>query len=309
MTWQSAIRVAAIAAAQAHGDLGIDTQAVPVDVDAAIDRAGVVLMYRPLPSLFGVYLYSAGTDPGIMVNNAVTRSVRRHTAAHELGHHRFGHQSSIEAGADTTDPSSSLRAARRGGWSDEEKVAEAFASWFLMPRPAVKAVCADMAVTAPHTAAQVYQLALRLGTTFTATVRHLGVLKIISQTQARSWAAVAPATLKRQLAGGGIASTRGMDVWDLAAAPACTPASIASPGDIVMVTTDSGEPCAVRGPAEILGPVAGGWAARCSDPGDIDARVTLSTSSHSYSVIVGHRPYGLYQPTAQTAPQATEGAV
>ncbi|MDX1873287.1 ImmA/IrrE family metallo-endopeptidase [Mycolicibacterium sp. 120266] len=309
MTWQGANRVAAIAAAQAHGDLGIDTQASPVDVGAAIDAAGVALMYRPLPSLFGVYLYSAGTDPGIMVNNALTRAVRRHTAAHELGHHRFGHQSSIEAGADATDPSASLRAARRGGWSDEEKVAEAFASWFLMPRPAVKAVCADMAVTAPHTAAQAYQLALRLGTTFAATVRHLGVLRLISQAQARSWAAVAPATLKRQLAGEDIASTRGMDVWDLAAAPVYTPVSVASPGDVVVVTTGSGETCTVQGPADILGPVAGGWAARCGDPGDVDTPVTLSTSSRSYSVVLGRRPYGIYRPSAETATQATEGAV
>ncbi len=254
MTWQSANRVAAIAAAQAHGDLGIDTTAAPIDVDAAIDRAGVVLMYRPLPTLFGVYLRGSSTGPGIMVNNALTRAVRRHTAAHELGHHRFGHESSFEAGADTQDPSASLRATRRGGWSDDEKTAEAFASWFLMPRRAVMAVLDDMDVTAPRSASQAYQLALRLGTTFAATIRQLGVLKLISQAQARSWAAVAPAALKRQLAGDCGTSTRGMDVWDLTVSPAYTPASVASPGDLVMIP-GSGETCSVRGPGETLGPV------------------------------------------------------
>lgn len=309
MTWQSANRVAAITAAQAHGDLGIDTIAAPVDVGAAIDRAGVALIYRPLPSLFGVYLHGVAIGPGIMVNNALTRAVRRHTAAHELGHHRFGHHSSIEAGVDATDPSASLRATRRGGWSDEEKTAEAFAAWFLMPRRAVMAVCEDMAVTAPRTAAQVYQLALRLGTTFTATIRHLTVLKVISQAQARTWAAVAPATLKCQLASDVLSSTRGMDVWDLAVAPAYTPNSVASPGDIVMISNGIGETCAVQGPAAALGPVAGGWAARCLDPGDGDGRVTLITSSKSYSVGVGRRPYGIYRPTDDSTPRATEGAV
>jgi IrrE N-terminal-like domain len=309
MTWQSANRVAAIAAAQAHGDLGIDATAGPVDVGAAIDRAGVALMYQPLPTLFGVYLHGVTTGPGIMVNNTLTRAVRRHTAAHELGHHRFGHQSSIEAGADAANPSASLRATRRGGWSDEEKMAEAFASWFLMPRRAVMAVCGDMGVTAPRIAAQVYQLALRLGTTFAATIRHLGVLKLISQAQARSWAAAAPATLKRQLVGDGITSTRGMDVWDLTVAPAYTAASIASPGDIVMITTDIGETCAVEGPAEILGPVAGGWAVRCGDPCDGDARVMLTTSSKLCSLSVGRRPFGVYRPADDSTPQATEGAL
>lgn len=309
MTWQSANRVAAIAAAQAHGDLGIDTTAAPVDVGAVIDRAGVALMHRPLPTLFGVYLHGVATGPGIMVNNALTRAVRRHTAAHELGHHRFGHQSSVEAGVDATDPSASLRVTRRGGWSDEEKTAEAFASWFLMPRRAVMAVCDDMAVTAPHTAAQVYQLALRLGTTFAATLRHLGVLKVISQAQARSWAAVAPATLKRQLGGDDTTSTRGIDVWDLTLAPTYTPVSVASPGDILVITAGVLETCAVQGPAEIVGPVAGGWAGRCGDPGEVDARVTLATSSTSYSVGVARRPYGIYRPTDDSLPQTTEGAL
>ncbi|MCV7211156.1 ImmA/IrrE family metallo-endopeptidase [Mycolicibacterium canariasense] len=268
-----------------------------------------MLMYQPLPTLFGVYLHGATTGPGIMVNNALTRAVRRHTAAHELGHHRFGHQSSIESGADAENPSASLRATRRGGWSDEEKVAEAFASWFLMPRRAVVAVCSEMGMTAPRAPAQVYQLALRLGTTFAATVRHLGVLKLISQAQARSWAAVSPAVLKRQLAGDGITSTRGLDVWDLTVAPAYTSASVASPGDIMMLPTEIGEECAVEGPAEILGSVAGGWAVRCGDPGEGDARVILTGGSMQYSIRVSGRPRGIYRQVDNSLLQATEGAL
>jgi Zn-dependent peptidase ImmA (M78 family) len=309
MTWQSANRVAAIAAAQAHGDLGVDSSAVPIDIGAAVDRAGVALIYRPLPTLFGVYLHGASAGPGIMVNNSLTRAVRRHSAAHELGHHRFGHGSSIDPGADVADPSAALFTNRTGVWPDQEKTAEAFASWFVMPRRAVVTVLDDMAVVTPHTAAQVYQLALRLGATFTATVRHLGVLKLISQAQARSWAGVAPAALKRQLAADWVNSTRGVDVWDLTVAPACTPAAVASPGDIVMVTADPAQTCAVQGPAEILGHVNGGWAARCGEPGDSDARVTLTTSSGSFSVGVAQRPYGIYRRSNVPTLQATEGAL
>jgi Zn-dependent peptidase ImmA (M78 family) len=307
MAWQSAHRVAAIAAAQAHGDLGIDTTQVPVEVGESVHRAGVPLMYRPLPTLFGVYLNGTSTGPGILVNNALTLPVRRHTAAHELGHHRFGHASTVEAGADADDPSASLHTTRQTGWSDEEKTAEAFASWFLMPRRGMLTVLDDMGLVAPETAAQVYQLGLRLGVTFAAVVRHLAVLKLITHAQARSWAAIAPATFKRRLAGNWATSTRGIDVWDLAVAPHLTPSSIASPGDIVTVTAELGETCSVSGPAEVLGPVDGGWAARCDDPGDADGRVTLSTSQSSYSVGVAPRPSGIYGSSDLPPLLATKG--
>ena len=309
MTWQSAHRVAAIAAAQAHGDLGVDTTEVPVEVSAAVHRAGIPLMYRPLPTLFGVYLSGASTGPGVLVNNALTRPVRRHTAAHELGHHRFGHASTVEAGADATNPSAALGTMRRGDWSDEEKTAESFASWFLIPRRGVLAVLDDMGLAAPRTADQVYQLSLRLGVTFAAVVRHLAVLKLISQAQARSWAAVAPAKLKRRLAGTWVPSTRAIDVWDLTVAARYTPLSAASPGDIVTVTADPGDECGVLGPADLLGPVDHGWAARCNDAGANDERVTLTTSHGSYSVGVAPRPSGIYLSTDLRTPQVTKGAL
>lgn len=309
MTWQTANRVAAIAAAQACDELGIDTDLGPIDVGAAIDRAGVALIYRPLPSLFGVYLRGPSMSPGILVNSSMIRAVRRHTAAHELGHHLFGHQSSIDSGADADNPSAPLYSMRPGGWPDEEKLAESFASWFLMPRRAVAAVLTDMGVGTPQTAAQVYQLALRLGTTFAATVRHLGVLKVINQAQSRTWSNVAPARLKRELAGDLLPSTRGIDVWDIATAPAWTPAAVASPGDIVVIPADISATLAVRGPAEIVGQIHNGWAARCVDPADGDGRVTVTTPSDSYSLGVMGRPHGSYRPFDIPRPQATEGAL
>jgi Zn-dependent peptidase ImmA (M78 family) len=297
MTWRTAHRVAAIAAAQAHGDLDVNTTQIPVDVDAAVHRAGIPLIYRRLPTLFGVYLNGGSTGPGILLNNALTRPVRRHTAAHELGHHRFGHASTVEAGADPSNPSASLHSTRHGGWSDEEKTAEAFASWFLMPRRGVLALLSDMGLAVTDKAAQVYQLSLRLGVTFAAAVRHLAVLKLITQAQTRDWATVAPATLKRRLAGNWASPTQGIDVWDLTVAAHHTPSSVASPGDIVMVTANPGETCDLSGCAKILGFVDGRWAARCEDPASTPGRVTLSSSHGSYSVGVAPRPLGIYPAT------------
>ncbi|MBV8992970.1 MAG: hypothetical protein JO287_04530, partial [Pseudonocardiales bacterium] len=85
MTWTDANRAANIAAAQAHHALNVDTATPPIDVREAIAVADVLLMWRPLPRLFGMYINQPGSRPGILVNSEVPRSARRHTAAHELG--------------------------------------------------------------------------------------------------------------------------------------------------------------------------------------------------------------------------------
>ena len=36
--------------------------------------------------MFGAYLANPGADLGILVNNRPSRAIRRHSAAHELGH-------------------------------------------------------------------------------------------------------------------------------------------------------------------------------------------------------------------------------
>ena len=90
-TWSQAHRIANLAAALAHGDLGTDPGQFPVDVYSAIGDAGIILMWRPLPRLFGMYINEPGARPGILINNGLDHASQRHTAAHELGHHVLGH--------------------------------------------------------------------------------------------------------------------------------------------------------------------------------------------------------------------------
>ena len=54
-TWAEANRVGMLAAAQAHGDYGIDTAIWPVDIYDAIYTADVVTMWRQMPRQFGAY--------------------------------------------------------------------------------------------------------------------------------------------------------------------------------------------------------------------------------------------------------------
>ena len=67
-----------------------------------------------------------------MLSSVLGEVAMRHTAGHELGHHVFGHGTVLD---ERVDPDAGILGAPL---PDEEKLAEAFAAWFLMPLPAVR---------------------------------------------------------------------------------------------------------------------------------------------------------------------------
>ncbi|WP_436776756.1 ImmA/IrrE family metallo-endopeptidase [Yinghuangia sp. YIM S09857] len=100
MNWDVAHKVAAIASVQAHRDLGVD-RAGYVHVHAALTRAGVDVLARPMPTLFGVYQPGrAAEEPSVLLNARLNIVTQRHTAAHELGHHRLGHGAAFDVELD-----------------------------------------------------------------------------------------------------------------------------------------------------------------------------------------------------------------
>lgn len=183
-----------IAAAQAHEDLGADTGGY-IDIFGALRRAGVEVMGRRLGGLLGLYIDRFAGGPGCLVNTGLEEVAMRHTAAHELGHHRLGHGTSIDH-----EEQSSGRWGE--GWPQHEKEAEVFASWFLMPRPAARAALARCGLERPSCPADVYRMARWLGTPYATTVRHLVRLKMISQACETIWLKHSPAALKADLVGG-----------------------------------------------------------------------------------------------------------
>ncbi|SMF86235.1 ImmA/IrrE family metallo-endopeptidase [Streptomyces sp. Amel2xC10] len=195
MNWAVAHRIAGIAASQAHRDLGIDrTRYVPVH--QALKRADLVGMAQPMPRLFGVYVSPADNGPAVLLNANLNIVTQRHTAAHELGHHQLGHHSAAD-----DDLSPALRWGN-GSWPDEEKTAEAFAAWFLMPRPAVLAGLDRICQGQPTSPEHVYRLARELGTSYTGTVRQMQNLRLLEADRARQWAKISPAALRSSLVGG-----------------------------------------------------------------------------------------------------------
>jgi Zn-dependent peptidase ImmA (M78 family) len=167
-----------------------------VDVYGALLRAGAAGMARPMPRLFGVYFAPRDGGPGVLLNAGLDIVAQRHTAAHELGHHRAGHGTALDEELDRA------RMWGDGSWPDQEKVAEAFAAWFLMPLPAVQAALTQIGVRRPQVPEHAYRIARLLGTSYAGTVNHLHRLRLLTQTQKAEWLRLRPATVKAGLAGG-----------------------------------------------------------------------------------------------------------
>lgn len=196
MDWMLAHRIAGMAAVQAHQDLEID-RSTYVPVYRALQAASLVGLARPMDRLFGMYFAPGkGQRAGVLLNATLPVITQRHTAAHELGHHRQHHSSAADTDLDRS------AVWGDGSWPDHEKVAEAFAAWFLMPMPAVKA--ALQRITGGHqiTPAHVYLVARALGTSYAGTVRHLQNLKLINRGTTERWASIPPSKLKKELTGG-----------------------------------------------------------------------------------------------------------
>jgi hypothetical protein len=189
-SWTAAHRIAQIQAVRALDDLGLD-RAERVDVFGAILRAGVILCVRPMPKLFGAYQAAPGDPIGILVNADLDETTQRHTAAHELGHHVFGHTSTVDG---------DLEVLGKGRpWPTHELLAEAFAAWFLMPRRAVRRAMERLGVTQVRTPEEVYRIALLLGTSYRGTARHLQSLHLATAARAKAWTGVPVGKVKDQL--------------------------------------------------------------------------------------------------------------
>lgn len=207
ITWEDANLQAAVASANLHGELEISLDQ-PIDVFWAIRRLDIILAFAPMDSCSGVYIPAdrPGALPGILIHQGHPRSRQRFTAGHELGHHVFGHEFEIDTNLEQRFFRGSLEA-----MSDQEKQAEAFATWFLMPRRLLRAGVRELELSLAEPS-EGYALSLWLGTSFTATVRQLLTTRMIERGKASDWRAIQPRSIKLGLIGGsGMDLHR--DVW------------------------------------------------------------------------------------------------
>jgi hypothetical protein len=172
--------MAMIRASQFLRDTGVEGSD-HIDVFAAMAAVKVPCMAQPLDGLAGAYVGPASMGPAAIVNSDLGEIPMRQTAAHELGHHAFGHESRLDEHADPDHGTLGTPL------PDEEKLAEAFAAWFLMPRPAVLTAMRRAQVTRLSNPGDVHQIACWLGTSFAGTARHLANLRLADARQAKEW--------------------------------------------------------------------------------------------------------------------------
>jgi Zn-dependent peptidase ImmA (M78 family) len=169
-----------------------------VDVFDASLQLKLPLLLRPLKGLLGAYLPTP--RPGILVTTERPLSIQRFTAAHELGHFRLDHLPSLD------DQNMLRRMAMPNeralfGPKMQEVEADAFAVAFLMPRWLIQWHCARQGWTRESLTQPlaVYQLALRLGTSYEATTWTLQRLNIIDTAAGNVLRETQPRAIKSEI--------------------------------------------------------------------------------------------------------------
>lgn len=167
-----------------------------IDVFEMLVEKDIPILFRPLKNLLGAYVDDPGQ--GVMITTQRPLPVQRFTAAHELGHAALGHEASYDEEEVLT------RALFFGDdrFDSREIQANAFAMELLTPRWLIAQHMRRQGwrpndLNDPKT---VYQLSLRMGSSYTATVYALKNYKIINDSVVIYLQQFSPKQIKQQLA-------------------------------------------------------------------------------------------------------------
>ena len=208
-----------VSATRLLGELGYDRGAKRtrrVNVFDTIYRRGITLMFQPLDKLLGAFVKQNG-EAGIILNTECSLCIQRFAAAHVLGHLILGH----DPHADEDDilrrgPITDDRICKK--LSPEDREADAFASYFLLPSHVITAQMEAQGWDFRHFSSPdvIYQASLRFGVGYTAAVYGLEREKLISRDIRQTLLEAEPVDLKLKLLDGQeiLKSCRG-DVWVL----------------------------------------------------------------------------------------------
>lgn len=193
MNWKTASTVSLNASAKALRKWEIPTNSW-IDVFDVPKALGVFLMFRPMGKLGAAVISEPGSRAGIIVNSNHPLSKQRYSVAHELGHIYFNHPTTVDVADIFESAPPNLK-------TKEEKLAESFASWFLMPPSLMDSYTAERGIKRIDTPAEAYQMALFLGTSYEATINHLQFTKRLSRARAASLLKTQPRQIKKRTLG------------------------------------------------------------------------------------------------------------
>jgi Zn-dependent peptidase ImmA (M78 family) len=177
-----------------------------VDPIKIAEAADVALMFRRMEKLLGAYLKD--DRPGILINMDRPAGLVHMTCAHELGHHFLGHETTMDESIESGKSAAPV-----------EQEADTFAYNLLASRQVLVNVMKKkrwgaVQLRNPDT---IYQLSLRLGTSYSSTVWSLARNNVLSWADASRLAnnKKAPKEYKRALLGtnAAVIDNWKADVW------------------------------------------------------------------------------------------------
>lgn len=163
----------------------------PADPFAAAAAFGVRVTFTAT-SMEGFYF--KGKPPNVLISSLRPVGRRAFTCAHELGHHWFGHGSTIDQLQEDE---------REESDKPDEVLANAFAAFFLMPTVVVRAAFATRGWSLPApTPVQLFTVACELGVGYLTLLNHLTyTLREISASTRQELKKWTPQRIRKQLLG------------------------------------------------------------------------------------------------------------
>lgn len=155
------------------------------------------LRFKAAPSLEGLYVKGdpAAGAPAIAIISSLRPSGRqRLTAAHELGHHEFGHGDSVDEVRESGES---------GKFEPKEFIATQFAAFLLMPKLGVLKAFVDRGIDVRNaTPEQILAVSSQFGVGYTTLINHLCyALDEISKLRATALMKVSPKKLREDVLG------------------------------------------------------------------------------------------------------------
>jgi hypothetical protein len=175
--------------ARLGADLDLDA---PLDIYALCGQFGIAVRFVSI-NMEG--MYAQGAPPQILISALRPLARRAFTCAHELGHHVFGHGSTID---ELTDD---LHA--RATNTPDEFLVQSFAGFLLMPTLGVrKAFVTRGWSAATATPIQMYTVACSFGVGYTTLINHLAyALEMLPIASASRLQSVALERVRREILG------------------------------------------------------------------------------------------------------------
>jgi Zn-dependent peptidase ImmA (M78 family) len=180
-----------------------------VDIFKLIESYNVVLNFQKLDNIAGAYIpETEERRAGILINESLPLSRQRYTAAHEFCHFIRGDSASFDTSEELF-----FESYKR---EDKEKIAEEFASCLLMPRRLVnitlnKIGIRDSEYINPKT---IYDLSLRMGTSYQATLNRLFTLNILKGKKKYAELDIEPIEIKKEYGIDNLSSSWN-NIWNL----------------------------------------------------------------------------------------------